>query len=272
MKIFFSLILVPVIFLWSCHPGKKIQNAISKRDTVTAVHDSTAIYHNDSIAFIRENYHRITGQHIDYTTFSAKIDVDYFEDNGKRRGVTAHVRMYKDSLLWISITGPLGIEGMRAYITQDSVKVLDKLNKKIILRSVTYLQDVTELPVDLSLVQDLLVGNPVFLDSNIVSYSTNPGTISLLSIGENFKNLFTIDADSKRTISSKLDDKDPLKNRTCHLAYSNYEPNGSIQFPTYRDINVAEKKKLEILLDFKQFAFNETLSFPFNIPKNYKED
>ncbi len=268
----FSALLILILALAACHPGKKIQTAISHRDTVAAVHDSSAIYHNDSMTFIRDNYQRILKQQVQYTTFSAKIDIDYFDDNGKRRGVNAHIRMYKDSILWISITGPLGIEGMRAYITQDSVKLIDKLNKKIILRSVTYLQDVTELPLDLSLVQDLLIGNPVFLDSNIVSYSTKPGNISLLSIGEDFKNLFTIDADSKLTISSKLDDKDPLKNRTCHLSYSNYQTNNGISFPTYRDINVSEKKKLEILMEFKQYAFNETLTFPFTVPKNYKED
>jgi outer membrane lipoprotein-sorting protein len=42
-----------------------------------------------------------------------------------------------------------------------------------------------------------------------------------------------------------------------------------VHFATKRRISIAEKKKLDIRLDFKQYAFNETVSFPFSIPKNY---
>ena len=43
--------------------------------------------------------------------------------------INAHFRMYKDSVIWISVTAIFGIEGLRAIITQDSVKILDKQNK-----------------------------------------------------------------------------------------------------------------------------------------------
>ena len=46
----------------------------------------------------------------------------------------------------------------------------------------------------------------------------------------------------------------------------------SIPFAQKRSITVAEKKNLEIRLNYKQYEFNETLSFPFSVPKNYKAD
>ena len=153
---------------------------------------------------------------INFTTFSGKIDVDYEDANGKKYNVNAHLRMYKDSVIWVSITAILGIEGLRAYITADSVKMLDKQNKKYIARSVSYLQEVTALPLDLKSLQNLLIGNPVFLDSNIISYVKSANTISLLSIGSFFKNLFSIGESDKLTVSSKLDDQDILRNRTCY--------------------------------------------------------
>ena len=72
--------------------------------------------------------------------------------------------------------------------------------------------------------------------------------------------------------SSKLDDMDEFRSRTCYLTYSEYENKKGPNFSTKRTINVAEKKKLDIKLNFKQYEFNETLSFPFSIPKNYKRD
>jgi len=257
----------------SCRSTKKIQTAIAKKDTVvTPVVLPTANPHADSVAFIREQYSQIMNKRINFTTFSGKIEVDYTDADGKKYDVNAHVRMYKDSVMWISITATLGIEGMRAYITKDSVKLLNKQDKVYTARSVNFLQEVTALPLDLASLQDLLLGNPVFLDSNIVSYSLSPGSISLQSNGDFFKNLFTIAQVDKLIQSSKLDDMNEMRSRTCYLTYNDYEDKQGFNFSTKRTINVAEKKKLDIKLEFKQYQFNETLSFPFSIPKNYKRD
>jgi hypothetical protein len=266
--------LVVICFLSSCRSTRNIQTAIAKKDSaaVAPVIIPAGNTHADSLVIIKEIYNRLLQQKINYTTLSAKVEVDYQDAEGKKYNVTAHLRMYKDSVIWISITAILGIEGLRALITPDSVKLLDKQNKIYSARSVAYLQEVSELPLDFSSLQDLLAGNTVYLDSNIVSYSKANGMISLLSVGEFFKNLLTINEATGLKKTSKLDDLDELRNRTCYLEYDDYETKGGMNFPTKRTINVTEKKKLEIALNFKQYDFNETLSFPFSIPKNYKRN
>ena len=268
----FIFIITAVCFLCSCRSTKKIQTAIAQKDTIAVVVVPIDNSGKDSIEFIKNTYDKLLDNRINFTTVAAKIDIDYQDANGKKYDVNAHLRMYKDSVIWISITAILGIEGLRAYITRDSVKLLDKQNKLYIARSVSYLQEVTALPLNLQSLQDLLMGNPVFLDSNIVSYTKSPGTISLLSSGSFFKNLFTIGESDKLPLSSKLDDVDQLRNRTCYLTYADYENKKGVNFSTKRTISVSEKGKLDIKLDFKQYDFNETLSFPFNIPKNYKQN
>jgi len=258
--------------LASCGPTKKIQTAIAKKDTVAIIPPPVDTGHDDSLAFIKEQFRGIKEKHIGFKTFSAKIDVDFRDAEGKKSSVTAHVRMAKDSLIWVLINGPLGIEGVRALITADSVKVLNKQDKTYSARSVSYLQEVTELPLDLHSLQNLLIGNPVFLDSNIISYQKDDDAVSLLSIGSFFKNLFTIAQADKTMQSSKLDDLDELRNRTCYLTYLDYEDKKGVMFSKERNINVAEKKKLDINLKFKQYEFNETLSFPFNVSEKYKRN
>ena len=223
--------------------------------------------HADSVALIRETYGKIKAQELSFTTFSAKIDVDYVGGNGKKENVNATLRMYKDSVIWVAITGLLGIEGLRAIITKDSIKIINKLDKIYTGRSVAYIQEVAGLPLDLRSMQELIIGNPVFLDSNIVSYTSSANSISLLSIGEKFKNLITLTDGLVR--HSKLDDIDISRNRTCDLSYDNYEDRKGVNFSAKRRITVSEKSKLEIKLDFKTYNFNETLSFPFSVPKNY---
>jgi hypothetical protein len=71
-------------------------------------------------------------------------------------------------------------------------------------------------------------------------------------------------------LHSKLDDADPLKSRTSFLTYSDYKNDDGVTFATNRTISVTEKTQLDVKLNFKQYKFNETLSYPFSIPKNYK--
>ncbi|WP_276500857.1 DUF4292 domain-containing protein [Terrimonas pollutisoli] len=264
------IVIVVGCLMASCRSTRKIQTAIAKKDSVTIV-PVTNKSGEDSAAIIKETTAKMNAGLIDFTTFSSKVKVDYEGSDGKKYDVTANLRMYKDSVIWISITGALGIEGIRAYITPDSVKILNKMDKAYSARSVAYLQDVVALPLDLHSLQGILIGNPVFVDSTIISYSKNGDDISLLTIGEWFKNLLTLNAE-RRIENSKLDDIDKNRSRTCNLSYTDYENKKGVNFSTKRRITVAEKSKLDIKLDFKSYEFNETLSFPFSIPKNYKKD
>jgi len=266
-RFFAALILIGL--LASCRSTKKIQTAITKRDTVATTAAPPRVTKNDTLQIVRSILQRVDSNRIQFQTFSAKVNVDYSGSDGKKYDVNANIRMYKDSAIWVSVNALLGIEAMRLFITKDSVKFQDRLNKTYTARSVDYLQEVTALPLNLYNLQDLIIGNPVFLDSNIVSYSVNNNQIAMLSLGQLFKNLLTLNESDKVLLHSKLDDTDPTRNRTADLTYTDYESKKSVPFATKRRIVVAEKKRLDIKLDFKQYDFNGEVSFPFSIPKNY---
>lgn len=265
----FLLIMVAAAGLLSCRSTKKIQTAIAKKDTTTSVQATPAP--NDSSRFVKAVFQAIDSNRIDYTTFSAKVNVDYRDAEDKRYDFNTLVRIHKDSAVWMSVNAILGIEALRVLITRDSVMLLDKQNKIYTARSIDFLQELTSLPLTLKTVQDLIIGNPVFLDSNVVSLMQGNNTISLLSLGPWFKNLLTISQSDSTLLRSKLDDADLSRSRTADLTYSDYEKKSGNLFSTKRRINVVEKKKLDINLEFKQYAFNEEVSFPFSIPKNYRQ-
>jgi len=253
----------------SCRSTKKIQSAITKKDTV-AVAVVVTDPHADSMQFIKTAYNNLMKNRIEFETFSAKINTDYQGSDGKKYDVNVFIRMKKDSLIWLSVNGLLGIEGMRVLIDRDSVKILNKLEKEYQVRSLDYLQNVAALPLDLRSLQELIIGNPVFLDSNIKSYSQDGDIISMMCEGDWFRHLISLNNNDHLVLHSKLDDVDIMRNRTCFLNYADYENKKAVNFSTSRNISVTEKTKLDIKLNFKQYEFNETLSFPFSIPKNYK--
>lgn len=268
------LLIITTGLLFSCHSSKNIgKGTIPPKDTTMAVILPPAADHSkeDSLAFIKDLYNRVTKNKIDINTFSGKIDVDYEEVDGKDVNVNAHVRIWKDSTIWISITGPLGIEGLRALITPDSIRILDKQEKTYSAKSIYYLEEMMALPLNFSILQDLLLGNPVFLDSNISSYRKTGNAVTLFNDGPVFKNLITVGLEDMLMQNSNLADSDLENNRSCILSYDEYETKKEQSFSTKRIVHIQDKKTINIKMNFKQYDFNEKLSFPFSVPKNYSQ-
>lgn len=263
-----SILLVTILL--GCHTTKKIINrAIAPKDsTNTGMSGHSAA---DSLLMLNRSMTSFRSHYINFKTFSAKIKVEYEDAKGKKPELTANVRIIKDSAIWISLTATfLNFEVYRVLITRNSVILLNKQDKEVQYRSLDYLQDVTEIPFDYSTLQDLLVGNPIFLDSTIISYKKLDDKILISTVGKYFKNLLTLSSDNFDLLHSKLDDVDRARNRTADITYSDFDENNGIDFSTYREITVSEKNKLDIRLNFKQYEFNKELSVTFNVPKNYK--
>ncbi len=257
------------LFAGSCKTAKKIQASIDKKDTASVHIRNPAT--DDSLQVIKNAMDDIHKKQITFKTFSAKIKVEYEDTHGKQPNITAYVRILNDSLIWISgYATVFNIEAFRVLINRDSVFVLDKINKEVKLRSMDYLQEVTEIPFDLNTLQNLFVGNPVFLEDSVISYKETGTKILLATLGRFFKHLLTLNKEDRLMVHSKLDDINVARNRTADITYGEYEFNNGIPFSTYREITVSEKNKLDIHLNFKQYEFNKELSITFNIPANYK--
>ena len=273
MRTYFSLLLLILAgYLGSCRSTKTIQEAISKKNDSTAVVVIVPKYdaHADSVKFMRKTYQSINSNLIKFNTFSAKVKVVFEDKEGKRNDLNAFIRLKKDSVLWVMIDAVLGIEAFRIMITPDSIKILNKIDHEVKLRRVDSLQEISQLPFGFKEIQNLIIGNPIYNDSNLISYKTDEKSVTLVTFGEAFKQLLTIDKSNHQVQNTKLDDLDPSRARSCLVVYGNYEAKGNLNFSTYRKLVVTEKSSLTLELDYKQFDFNTELSYPFSIPKNYK--
>lgn len=258
---------VLLTLMMSCRSTRKISTAMSKKDSAIVTINPAE---NDSAKKVETALTKIRSTHIDFNTFSAQMKIDYADSRDKKYDVNAFVRMKKDSIIWISINAILGIEAFRVMITPDTVSVLDKMNKTIQYHSFDYLREMTNLPVDFPSLQDLILGNPVFLDSNIVAYTENENSTSLTTLGKFFKNFATFYNPDLLLQRSKLDDVDVTRSRTADLSYQDYEDNGNKKFSTKRKISISYKTKLDIALEFKKVLFGQVQNYPFSVPAKYK--
>ena len=253
----------------ACKPGRVITKAIAPKDTTLVIQATSVNDSLDKIKIVKENLKK---QQINFKTFNSKVKLD-IKTADENRDLNGNIKIIKDSVIWISISHPLAGEVFRAFITKDSVTLLDKTKsqKVVYYRSIDYLQELTNIPFDFKTIQDLLIGNPIFFNENNLTVKNFEKYSLVNTTDKGFKNLITLMAPNYVLEHCKLDDLDITKNRTADFTFDDYENAAGFPFSTHREIIVTEKNKLEIVMRYKNFEFNKELSLNFNVPKSYKK-
>ncbi len=268
-KIIYFLFAVGLIA--SCTTFKKVQiikEALSKKDTIQVqlLSEKSKV---DSSAIVKNIIEKLAQTKINFKTMNARLKVDY-ESATNADNYIANISLVKDSSIYITIRGAMGVIGLKALITADSVFLIYPLrkNKNIERKSLGYLQEVIKIPFTFSTLQDLLIGNPIFIeDAKIVSYKVNNNKLQVGMLSSIFKNLIVLNDDNSRILQLKLDDIDITQHRTCAISYSNHVPVNQYQFPLNRELIISAQSRLEVRMEVKEFNFNEPLKYTFGIPR-----
>lgn len=266
MNHFKKISLAILVLMTSCHSAKKIvspTNTPSKKDTSKSVPSV-----KDSSALAQDIFSRIRNKNLSFQNLSAKLSVSVKTSN-LDQSVNASLRMAKDSLIWISLTGPFNIEGARAKISRDSVYILNKLNSTAEKRSIGYIQNIVHQPLQYADVQNILLGGVLLQDATLKSFKGNPnGTWQLLLSNGNIQNTVIVDPINDNILQNKLVDlKTPT--RTCTIDYRNYQNTAGGWIPKDISIDAQYTSNIHAELSYKQINYNQPLDYPFNIPGKY---
>jgi len=106
-RVIFVLITTGLI-ITSCHTSKNAQHSVS---AAPVVNESPAakIKSVDSVAIVKEQLSSLLYAEPDFITFYGKAKAD-FNSPRASGNATVYIRIQKDSIIWLSITGPLNIE------------------------------------------------------------------------------------------------------------------------------------------------------------------
>lgn len=270
MRIYILIILLLSLPNFFCRPTRNISRVIHKKDSIqTTCFASDSLKSSDNTKLSAQIFNQINHNITNFKTFSAKIKIHYGSRTEKDADFTAFVRIQKDSIVWLSLTGTLGIEGFRLLVTPDKVQIMDKLHKTIQNLPFSHLQEITKLPLDFKTLQNLIVGNPTFANAAIISCTEYNNHILVSMADEYFKQTITMDKPDNRIVQTKMDDLKHQNNLTCNISVAAFEMKNNQWFPTERNVTIVSKTQTDITLNTKSFSINETLTFPFNIPKNY---
>lgn len=223
-----------------------------------------------------------------FNTLSAKAGVVY--DNGKKTSFKTHLRVRKDSAIWMSITPVLGIEMARVLITKDTVKLMNRVDKTYFIGDFEYINKMFGADLDYQMLEALLTGNSLDFERNE----------KIRSSVDRKKNTYYISTEKKRKVRKEIKkDKpkikqqsqalwlNPLSYKIEELLLSSPESKQSLtgKFSNYKEVETADNQLLPFTLFFKltaktpssieveysKLSTEKTLSFPFKIPSKYEQ-
>ena len=207
-----------------------------------------------------------------------------YSDTKSKQKLKGSIRNAQDSKFWISLSPGLGIEVAKLFLTQDSVKVLNRLKKNYFLGDYAYFSEKFGIGIDYKSVESIFRNN-LFLYSNqdiakISDYKLNSDSLyysltkKVLSQENGLDTLIF-----HKILIDKIDFSinyveliDKTIGFTTKLKYSNFVMVENKRFPKKIELQVISKKSnFDINLDYLRIDSDRTLNFPFNIPNDYKQ-
>lgn len=276
MKQTLALIVLGIVSTghFSCRHSRQIAGTsfpvtdTTQHQTIKA--DSASLAAADT--FNKEMLAKLRSNYINFNTFSAKLKVDFETEAKQMSGINANMRLQKDSIIWISVSAPIIGEVARAVITPDSLKAIDKFHKVVYLRDMKDAKDLLHIPFDFKTLQDLIIGNPIYLTDSVYQVVKTPAVISFTCDSTMFTSLFNVFADDYVLQQSKVMDKDSTRKRSVELTYGEYKSLDKVKFATLRRVFVEEKHYTKINMEFNKIDFDQPVSFPFTVPSGYTRE
>ncbi len=197
----------------------------------------------------------------------AKAKVNY--DDGKmNQSFTANFRIKNNETIWISLTGPFGIEGGRVLIEKNKVQIIDRLNNKYYNEPFSFLNNYIPFQVDLALLQNIIIGNNI--QNNLDKQKIELINDSYL-INDNFNGIFAEYNVSKNYRYQKVALTDSKADRSIDMNFSDYKFIENSLFSMVRDILFKNNNdNVNVTLDFSKIKKESSLDFPFNVPNKMK--
>ncbi|WP_461533243.1 DUF4292 domain-containing protein [Sinomicrobium sp.] len=204
----------------------------------------------------------------EFETARGRMKIDY-SSGDVSQGVNLSFRIKKDEAIWLSATMNLA----KVYITPERVSFYNKLDNTYFDGDFSYLSHLLGTDLNFSKIQDMLLGQAM-LDLTDGAYTAEVVENAYQLVPKRqtqfFETLFRIEPTHFRIGKQLL--IDPSTHRSLSIAYNKYQEVTGVVFPEEVDILARENdRETSIRIAYRNVEINREISFPYSIPKGYKE-
>lgn len=216
--------------------------------------------------------------------FEAKFSLDLMIDK-KKNSFRGHIRMRRDSAIWVSFSPALGIEMARLLITTDSVKFLNRLNKTYFAGDYQFVNAFLGTNVDFDVMQSILLGNDLtYYEDGKFRVSYDSKEYHLVTGGRSkLKKYVRNEEDAQRAYIqniylspetfkiTKMKIKELTKeSKKLDAFYSDFQIVEDQLIPLHLMYNITAEKPVEVDVRYSKVKLNSPQSFSFKVSAKYE--
>lgn len=265
-------------YLFSCKSKQKIVPAVTSPESISAIENKA----KENTPAARNLIRHLKENEFNFTTLSLKTENKAELNGGEAQEFNATIRIKKDSAIWVSINALLGIEVVRCMITQDSVKLINRIDNTFFMGNFDYLNNLLKSDLDFPMLQAILVGNAFdyYEDERLKASKTD----SLLFLGTVRKRKL------RKVLEKDKELKDPLESiwilpnsyrvkrvyledfsvsRSFSVSYNNHEMIDSLLLPREALFEINAEKSIKMLMNINKATRNSEIAIPFKIPEKF---
>ncbi|MDO1447027.1 DUF4292 domain-containing protein [Rhodocytophaga aerolata] len=211
-------------------------------------------------------------QEIDFKYFSSRSKVTYTDSENNLNAI-ANIRIKKDSLIWISVS-KIGVEGVRALITQDSILVVNRLKNEFTAYDFKSLSEKFNFNITFDIIQAAIVGNLPLAQESDNAKLVKEKDHFLLRQSENSITIDNFISANTMKLTKLLMIEQPTNN-SLTVDYGDFKPLNTFLFPYSSIVSLqyqATKGNDQTSVNIqhqKVEITDEELKFPFDIPQKY---
>lgn len=192
-----------------------------------------------------------------------------FSDGNQSFSFSGTIHAKKDSLIWMNVR-KIGFEVARVLITRDSVYVIDRFNNQYTVEPLDYITRTLQLPADLSMIQDIIWGNPVFFGKGPYQWAQDTDFYHLYNDQASVKSNYWMQPEKFRLTRMSFDD--PATARKISIEQDDFQPlNDKEYFSYFRRLNLSSRETGDVAveLQFSNVEYNVPKDIKFEIPDRY---
>ncbi|RUT78835.1 DUF4292 domain-containing protein [Ancylomarina longa] len=240
-------------------------------------------------------YHLLIDSSLHYKSFYVKRFSASYSMDGIKKKFKGSIKIQKDSIIWISITAPVGgIEVVRLLVTPDSIKMINRLKKNYIVDDFDFFLEKANIDLNFKALESILTNslfksvneekdkafirsfNGKIFDDKYVFVSEKARKIGRKLKKDKYRKLhrfnyqrFDIDPALMRITDIEVRDFEDARN--TKIQYRNFINFESNKFPQRLSFEVQDAKHLlSCDIKFNKVILNEDLRFSFKISNKYK--
>jgi len=212
-----------------------------------------------------------------FNTFSARMNLDF---SGMQQEFSSRVqmKMIYDDRIQFSVQPVLGIEMLRVELSNDSIKILDRMNKRYVADNYNRLEREMDIDLNFNNLQAMFTNRMFVPGENRISNRHYPrfrakkaDRMAEFQLKGGNGTFYTFLADSdEKLLSTQIENQS--QNQKITIDYSNFHALNDQSFPMKMTTRLSSDEQIQgtAILTFSPPEINSPLAIDFNIPSGYK--